>query len=243
MPLTRIETQLLRRFFPRQLDAGANYVRNIPLDKVMGPSFMQRIQNKSVIDFGCGYGDDTVAMAKAGASHVIGLDIREGVLRVARQKANGTTNVSFATQADRHGADVIVCVDSFEHFSDPAAILRDMVGMLKRGGEVLISFGWTWYHPNGGHLFSVFPWAHLILSERALIEWRSDFKRDGAKRFSEVEGGLNKMTIRRFEKLVDESPFRLAGMDLVPIRPLRRFHNRLTREFTTACVRCRLVLH
>jgi hypothetical protein len=54
----------------------------------------------------------------------------------------------------------------------------------------------------GGHLFSVFPWAHLIFSEQALIRWRSDFKSDGATRFSEVAGGLNQMTIRRFERLI-----------------------------------------
>ena len=49
------------------------------------------------------------------------------------------------------------------------------------------------------------------------------------------------MTIARFEKLVAASPLRCADLDLVPIRKLRPFHNRLTREFTTAVVRCRLV--
>ena len=73
---------------------------------------------------------------------------------------------------------------------------------LQPGGEVLVSFGPTWYHPLGGHLFSVFPWAHLIFSEKALISWRSAFKTDGATRFSEVAGGLNQMTIAKFEALV-----------------------------------------
>ncbi len=48
--------------------------------------------------------------------------------------------------------------------------------LLQPAGEVLVSFGPTWYHPLGGHLFSVFPWAHLIFSEKALIRWRSTFK-------------------------------------------------------------------
>jgi hypothetical protein len=95
---------------------------------------------------------------------------------------------------------------------------------------------------------SHFPWTisrgagqHLILSEKALIEWRSDFKTDGATRFGEVAGGLNQMTIRRFEKLVEDSPFLLSSLVLVPIRKLRWLHNRWTREFTTAVIRCRLV--
>jgi hypothetical protein len=113
--------------------------------------------------------------------------------------------------------------------------------LLQPAGEVLVSFGPTWYHPLGGHLFSVFPWAHLIFSEKALIRWRSDYRTDGATRFSEVAGGLNQMTIERFEELVAASPLRFASLELVPIRKLRRFQNRLTREFTTSIVRCRLV--
>src|SRR5258708_4759732 len=113
--------------------------------------------------------------------------------------------------------------------------------LLQPPGEVLVSFGPTWYPPLGGHLFSVFPCAHLIFSEKALIRWRSTFKTDGATRFSEVAGGLNKMTIAKFEDLVAESPLKFASLELVPIRRVRHLHNRLTREFTTAIVRCRLV--
>jgi hypothetical protein len=106
---------------------------------------------------------------------------------------------------------------------------------------VLTSFGPTWYHPLGGHLFSVFPWAHLVFTEKALIRWRSDFKTDRATKFGEVAGGLNQMTIKRFERVVAESPFRFEHLELVPIRKLRRVANRLTREATTAIVRCKLV--
>jgi hypothetical protein len=106
---------------------------------------------------------------------------------------------------------------------------------------VFASFGPTWYHPLGGHLFSVFPWAHLVFSEAALIRWRADFKTDGATRFSECAGGLNQMTIRRFERLVRESPFQSRMLEAIPIRKLRSVHGGLTREFTTAIVRCRLV--
>lgn len=139
-------------------------------------------------------------------------------------------------------ADSVISIDTFEHFADPAGALETIYRLLKPGGECLISFGPTWYHPLGGHLFSVFPWAHLILSEQALMLWRAAFKHDGATRFGEVEGGLNRMTIRRFERLVATSSFAsTVGFETVPIRRLRLLHNRLTREFTTAIVRCRLV--
>jgi hypothetical protein len=54
------------------------------------------------------------------------------------------------------------------------AILEIMYGLLKPDGRVMLCFGPIWYHPLGGHLFSVFPWAHLVFSEAALIQWRLD---------------------------------------------------------------------
>lgn len=53
-------------------------------------------------------------------------------------------------------------------------------------------------------------------------------------------GGLNQMTIRRFERILQASPFVVEELELVPIRRMRPLHNRLTREFLTATVRCKL---
>ncbi|HKP12333.1 MAG TPA: methyltransferase domain-containing protein, partial [Blastocatellia bacterium] len=138
-------------------------------------------------------------------------------------------------------ADVLLSMDAFEHFDDPAGVLRAMRNLLKPAGVALIEFGPPWYHPLGGHLFSVIPWAHLLFTERALIRWRADFKSDGATRFSEIEGGLNQMTIRRFKKLVAASEFEFAAFEAVPMRSLRWLAHVMPREFCTAVVRCRLV--
>src|SRR5258707_13204834 len=162
-------------------------------------------------------------MAGKGAKRVIGIDILEDALQAARQKAllAGVQDTCLFASSTKELADIVVCVDAFEHFADPAGILRIMNTLLQPPGEVLVSFGPTWYHPLGGHLFSVFPWAHLIFTEKALIRWRSDFKADGAIRFQEVEGGLNRMTIRRFERIVESSPFRFTEFEARPIRQLR----------------------
>ena len=39
-------------------------------------------------------------------------------------------------------------------------------------------------------------------------------------------------------ELVDASPLKLVSLESVPIHRLERFNSRLTREFTTAIVRC-----
>lgn len=221
---------------------GRAYRGRSKLDVLLGEELWTRIVGRTVLDFGCGAGLEAVELAQRGARRVIGLDIQEPMLQEARRHARNSgehERCTFTTKAPER-ADVIIAIDSFEHFGDPAGVLRQMAELLAPGGSVLVSFGPTWYHPLGGHLFSVFPWAHVVFTERALIRWRSTFKQDGATRFSQVAGGLNRMTIRRFVRLVEESPLQFAEFETRPIRRLRWLHNRATREFTTATVRCRL---
>ncbi len=240
-----LQYQLLRRLYP----GGRSLIgSDLPpqqrrgLEAVFGRQILEAIRGKVVLDFGCGAGWESVELAQAGARRVIGLDIRESILEQARRNAAaaGVQEICEFTTSASQEADLIISVDAFEHFADPGGVLAAMHSLLVPGGEIWISFGPPWRHPKGGHLFSVFPWAHLILSEAALIRWRSDFKPDGARRFEEVEGGLNRLTIRRFLELVEASPFHFATLELVPIRSLRRLHNRWTRELFTSIVRCRL---
>jgi SAM-dependent methyltransferase len=239
--------RLLRRFAPggqgtTRMDASV-YAGKSKIRVLLGDALLDRLKGRDVVDFGCGAGGDSVELALAGARSVTGVDIQEDLLKEARERAADagvSDRVHFVSEYSGH-ADAIVSIDAFEHFDDPGAILRLMRKMLAPGGEVIASFGPTWYHPLGGHLFSPFPWAHLVFSEQSLIRWRSDFKSDGATRFAEVAGGLNQMTIRRFRRLVAESGFRAVELEPVPIQRLRWLHNLATEEFTSAIVRARLV--
>jgi SAM-dependent methyltransferase len=222
-------------------DVATAYANKSKLEALFGPGIWDAIRGKDVIDFGCGPGAEAVELAERGARRVIGLDLRQKWLRIAGElaEARGVADRCVFAREWHEPADVILSLDSFEHFADPAAILQIMHTLLRPSGCVLASFGPTWYHPLGGHFFSPFPYAHLLFSERALIRWRSLYKTDGGQSFNEC--GLNKMTIRRFEKLVAESPFRMAEFEAVPIKRLRPVASRLTREFTTAIVRCKLL--
>jgi SAM-dependent methyltransferase len=213
------------------------------LESYWGTNIWHELRGRIVLDFGCGTGGDSVEIARRGAAHVFGVDIVPQALAVAAkaaERAGVADRCTFLTKATEK-ADAIICIDCFEHFADPAAILRMMADLLTEKGIAYISFGPPWYHPYGGHSFSVFPWAHLIFTERALLRWRSHYSGDGARRFHEVRGGLNQMTLRRFEQLVSESPLQMAEFESIPIRPVRRLHNRLTREFFTSIVRCKLM--
>jgi SAM-dependent methyltransferase len=222
------------------MDGGA-YAGRSKL-RMLLPGIEAEIKDKVVLDFGCGAGAEVKEMALLGAKRVIGLDVSAKWLQLAQKEAEQAgvaEKCEFVTSVS-NPVEVIVSLDSFEHFAEPEAVLQTMYSVLEPGGSVFISFGPTWYHPLGGHLFSVFPWAHILLKEEALIRWRAQFKSDGARSFGEVEGGLNQMTIRRFQETLNRSAFGVEQLELVPIRRLKLLHTRMTREFFTAIVRCRL---
>jgi len=219
-------------------DIATAYIGRSKLEVLLGPQIWDLTRDKDVLDFGCGPGAEAVEIAEHGARHVIGIDLRQRWLELGAELAvaQGVADRCTFAREWKDPVDLIVSLDSFEHFADPAGVLAHMRGLLRPGGKVLAAFGPTWYHPLGGHIYSVFPFSHLLFSERALVRWRAMHKSDGATTIA--ESGLNKMTISRFIRLVEASPLKFASFELLPIRPLRLIANRLTREFTTAAVRC-----
>jgi len=237
----RLAAAILNRYEWHDVEAPPGYEGSGNLEALFGPTIWDQIADKVVLDFGCGPGREAIELARHGAKQVIGLDIQDKHLAMGRaqQAAAGVVNCTFVQQFDSR-VDIVLSVDSFEHFGQPDEVLKEMARMLKPDGKVIVSFGPPWYHPKGGH-FPLFLWAHLLLTEKSLMKWRSKYKKDGAKKFHEVAGGLNQMSIRKFERLVANSPFKFETLETVPIRALRRLHCGLTREFFTSVVRSTLI--
>ena len=235
---------LLTRIAPCEESGGLMtdaYANTSKLQALLGEDFFDEIQGKTVLDFGCGPGAEAIELAERGARRVIGVDIRESFLETARARARaaGVADRCVFTTTPEEPADLVVSLDSFEHFDDPAAILRVMDSYLSPSGRVMVSFGPPWLHPLGGHLFSVFPWAHLLFTETALLRWRKRF-RPLQKARTITECGLNKMTIGRFERLVANSPFRFERYQIRPIHGHRWLSAPILREFGTSVVTCTL---
>lgn len=237
---------LALKFFPYSTTAkvaGGAYKSRSKLVSLFGPDVIREFAEKTVIDFGCGDGCEVCELARV-ARRVTGLEIRQNMIEAAnaRIRREGLANAVVARESDSK-ADIILSLDSFEHFADPAATLQTMASLLNPGGYVLASFGPPWGHPYGGHMFSRFYWAHLIFTERSLMRWRSQYANNSpARRYLEMPEPLNRMTIHRFKTLVSASPLAFASFRAIPIKTLRFFHNRLTDEFFTSVVQCRLVL-
>lgn len=104
------------------------------------------LQNKHVIDIGCGGGILSESMALSGAQ-VTGIDMNKPVIDVAKlhQLETGTKveylHVAAETIAkERPGQyDVVTCLEMLEHVPDPAAIVRACAELAKPGGHLFFS--------------------------------------------------------------------------------------------------------
>lgn len=217
-----------------QTDADGYHRRR----RMEGTAFLEAFESfgavagRRVLDLGCGLGARTLAVARAGASEVVGIDTDlDKVLRARTQsKKEGVGGVSFAVQSgselafDRDRFDVVLLLDVVEHVADPRAMLDECSRVLRSGGRVLIGFP-PYRSPWGGHLFThvPIPWVHLLFPDREVLEvWREGFQaalaggeiRCPAKRMraiieAETTAELwdcNGMTISKFLDLIDRTP-------------------------------------
>jgi len=225
------------------------------MERFLGSDIWTRFADKRVLDYGCGGGEEVIEVARRSGATVYGIDIQDKLLEAGRALAerecvadrcvflNGITRAGEVAQLEE-SFDFAFSLDSFEHFDDPKFILERIYRLLKPGGRLLVSFGPPWKHPNGAHMgyICAFPWIHFIFAERTILEVRALYRDDGAKRFRDVEGGLNQMTIARFLELLRSSRFRIEKFRTVPIRGFELLvKNRRWGEYFTSVVLCTAV--
>lgn len=102
---------------------------------------LQFVKGKRVLDIACGEGYGGAAFQKAGASHVIGIDVSESVCLHARNKYGLDTRQGTAEQislADG-SVDVVVSFETIEHVPNPNRFLDECVRVLAPGGRLIIS--------------------------------------------------------------------------------------------------------
>lgn len=186
------------------------------------PDFLELTDGASVLDFGCGFGLQAAALARRGR-HVTGLDLPRAIFE-DRWRALMAEHpaLCLTTELPRQTFDVVYSCSSFEHFSDPASILQAMTEHVRPGGKVIVSFAEPWYSPRGHHLDAItrMPWVNLVFPERDVMAVRALYRDDGARRYEEVEGGLNRMTVARFERLIRGSGMRVQSLRLFPVKGL-----------------------
>lgn len=183
------------------------------------PDLSDLVRGKTVLDFGCGRGDQAAAIAQRFSATVTGLDTNQRTL--ARAAANYGTAVEFidAIPAGRTW-DIVISLNAMEHYNDPASALEAMRQAVAVGGLILISFGPPWWAPYGSHMhfFCRIPWLQLWFSEKTIMAVRAKYRSDGARRFEEVESGLNRMSLAKFERIISASRLSLIQLNYTGVK-------------------------
>ena len=191
------------------------------------PDITRQIAGKKVLDIGCGEGMETLALSRMGAAVVHGIDIyidaprNDAVRREAaseiRFSVMDATNTSFPD--GEFDAAVTYC--AFEHFRDPFAVLKESARVVRPGGLIFLTSS-VWAHPYGSHMhfFTKVPWVQYLFSEKTIMTVRRKYRNDGAMKFEDVPGGLNKVGIASFLAMVKALDLELPYLKLNAIKQL-----------------------
>ena len=139
------------------------------------------LENKSVLDFGCGHGSLCIDIAQSGAKKVKGIDITENLLKFAdinlkENYAEFKDKVTFKKfdilkDVTEEKFDIIVSKDTFEHSLELDKILKKLFNILNDGGKAYIGFGplYNFYNGDHGRTKMILPWFHLMFPEKFII--------------------------------------------------------------------------
>lgn len=204
-------------------------------------SVEEMFRGKDVLDMGCGASGKSLYYISVGASSVTGVDVvphyKEEAENFAREKGyedrfRFLLGDATALELPDGSFDTIIMNDFMEHVSDPEGAIRESLRLLKPGGRVYINFP-PYFHPTGAHLSDVIgiPWVHILFSEKTLIRAYKDLVRGLpdeqerlALRFGTDPNGqealtyINKMTIRRFHRMIKTMGISLTHYKELPLR-------------------------
>ncbi|MCP4219891.1 MAG: class I SAM-dependent methyltransferase [bacterium] len=176
------------------------------------------LKDKILVDYGCGYGFDSLLMLEGGAKHVYSLDVVPCRLEDAQRihRANGFENVTYVNNSNpaelakiigEETVDILVSRNVMEHVPNPPGVLESMHKILKSGGTAYVGFSPLYKSPFGPHFSRKCgcPWVHMLFSEKTILKV---FKQlyglaDVVKCYQDIPGsGVNKMSYYRYRDML-----------------------------------------
>ncbi len=124
----------------RERAVNANNLFEIPARMALLPD----LAGKAVLDLGCGTGEHCAEYARRGAAKVVGIDISEKMLAVAREK-NADPRVEYRRlPMERVGElegpfDLVVSALALQYVEDFASVVAAVYNLLKPGGRFVFS--------------------------------------------------------------------------------------------------------
>lgn len=123
-------------------DNDINY--NDLLEQPAMAKLLPDLNGKSVIDLGCGYGHNCIDFVKRGSNRVVGIDISEKMLSVAKAESAhekieylNMSMTDISKLSDKF--DLIYSSLAFHYVKDFDTFAKDMFSLLSNGGQLLFS--------------------------------------------------------------------------------------------------------
>jgi SAM-dependent methyltransferase len=237
-PMPRL-LRLLDRWFPpdpRTFLSGAQQTTHetVKAAETMGSYLAElgdeRVRNSDVLDFGCGWGGETLWLAERVRS-VAGVDVDKAAIAQAEaaRDAAGVGNCRFVWSPDGGLAfpdasfDAVLSTDTFEHVMDLGQAYAEIKRVLRPGGSFLTRFGPLFYSPHGYHLYWAckVPYAHLLFGLDPIVALRA--ARGGAPRAAATwqDLGLNGRRFDEYRAAVVNAGLEIVHFDPIAVRGTR----------------------
>jgi 2-polyprenyl-3-methyl-5-hydroxy-6-metoxy-1,4-benzoquinol methylase len=100
----------------------------------------QPVEGRTVIDIGCGPGHYSIALARAGAEKVLGLDFAAGMLKIASERAEAQgvgqrcsfVLADFLTHAIPERFDYAIVMGFMDYVGDPRPVIDRVLSIIRR---------------------------------------------------------------------------------------------------------------
>jgi 2-polyprenyl-3-methyl-5-hydroxy-6-metoxy-1,4-benzoquinol methylase len=100
----------------------------------------QPVEGRTVIDIGCGPGHYSIALARAGAEKVLGLDFAAGMLKIASERAEAQgvgqrcsfVLADFLTHAIPERFDYAIVMGFMDYVRDPRPVIDRVLSIIRR---------------------------------------------------------------------------------------------------------------
>lgn len=126
------------------------------------------------LDLGMWDGMTCQALQEQGKT-AVGVDIRvEGLDERARAGGAAFAGMDAARLGfPDESFDFVFSFNSFEHFPDPEAVLREVIRVLRPGGYLYLDFGPVWLSPKGAHQFQTIsvPYVECFFTKELLTAY------------------------------------------------------------------------
>lgn len=176
-------------------------------DLVEIPNFRKLIPNvkgKRILDLGCGYGENDKYCRELGAKDILGIDISEHMIKIAKEN-NNDENIKYKVMAMENineieeKFDIVISSLAFHYVKDYEKLINDIYNLLNDDGILIFSIDHplriaskfeTWMKKNYTEING--KWFLLV----------SDYNREGIRE-KEWNGVMVKKYHRNFSSLIN----------------------------------------